>query len=50
MRFKEEGDRVMSLALAEHENAAEEPAEGAAPEEVPAVPAPGKEQTPAPEA
>ena len=50
MRFKEEGDRVMSLALAEHENAAEEPAEGAAPEEVPAVPAPGEEQTPAPEA
>ncbi len=51
MRFKEEGDRVMSLALAEHENAAEEPAEGAAPEEAPAVavPAPGEEQTPAPE-
>ena len=50
MRFKEEGDRVMSLALAEHETAAEEPAEGAAPEEAPAVPAPGEEQTPVPEA
>ena len=36
MRFKEEGDRVISLALTEHDSSAETPAEPEAPAEAPA--------------